>query len=550
MVEVLRKERNSYQLGFYKDKYIFIYMRKQQSLKQIISKEYLKCAEDPIYFMKKYCQIQHPTRGRIPFHLYKFQERSLESLSKFDYNIILKSRQLGISTLSAGYSLWLMLFHDDKNVLVIATKQEVAKNLVTKVREMHNYLPSWLKGNTTEDNKLSLRFSNGSQIKAVSSSKDAGRSEALSLLIIDEAAFVDSIDEIWASSQQTLATGGKAIILSTPNGTGNFFHKTWMAAEEGRNKFNTIRLHWSMHPDRAQAWRDEQEQLLGPKMAAQECDCDFISSGNTVIDGQTVQWYKETYMQPPVEKRGQGGEYWVWEYPDYSRSYMVVADVARGDGSDYSSFHVIDIENLTQVAEYKGHQTPKDFGNMLVTVATEYNEALLVIENASVGFGSIQSAIDREYKNLYYTYKQDGVTDATTQISKGYDLKDKSQMTPGFTTSSKTRPLLISKLDIYFREKTFIVRSTRLLDELAVFIWKGHRAEAQRGYNDDLVMALAIGLWVRDTALKLRNDGIQLSKNAINHIVKTDGMYSQNDVHSDWKFEDGSNTGEDLTWLI
>ena len=525
-------------------------MRQKQSLKQIIRKEYLKCVEDPIYFMKKYCQIQHPTRGRIPFHLYQFQERSLESLSKFDYNIILKSRQLGISTLSAGYSLWLMLFQDDKNVLVIATKQEVAKNLVTKVREMRNYLPSWLKGNTTEDNKLSLRFSNGSQVKAVSSSGDAGRSEALSLLIIDEAAFIDKIDEIWASAQQTLATGGKAIILSTPNGTGNFFHKTWVAAEESRNKFNTIRLHWKMHPDREQEWRDEQEQLLGPKMAAQECDCDFISSGNTVIDGQTVQWYKETYMQPPVEKRGQGGEYWVWEYPDYSRSYMVVADVARGDGSDYSSFHVIDIENLTQVAEYKGHQTPKDFGNMLVTVATEYNEALLVIENASVGFGSIQSAIDREYKNLYYTYKQDGVTDATTQISKGYDLKDKSQMTPGFTTSSKTRPLLISKLDIYFREKTFIVRSTRLLDELAVFIWKGHRAEAQRGYNDDLVMALAIGLWVRDTALKLRNDGIQLSKNAINHIVKTDGMYTQNDVHSDWKFEDGSNTGEDLTWLI
>ena len=525
-------------------------MRQKQSLKQIIRKEYLKCAEDPIYFMKKYCQIQHPTRGRIPFHLYPFQEKSLESLADFDYNIILKSRQLGISTLSAGYSLWLMLFQEDKNVLVIATKQEVAKNLVTKVREMHNYLPSWLKGTTTEDNKLSLRFKNGSQIKAVSSSGDAGRSEALSLLVIDEAAFIDKIDTIWASAQQTLATGGKAIILSTPNGTGNFFHKTWVAAEESRNKFNTIRLHWKMHPEREQDWRDEQEQLLGAKMAAQECDCDFISSGNTVIDGQTVQWYKDTYMQPPAEKRGQGGEYWVWEYPDYSRSYMVVADVARGDGSDYSSFHVIDIENLTQVAEYKGQLTPKDFGNMLVTVATEYNEALLVIENASVGFGSIQSAIDREYKNLYYTYKQDGVTDATTQIQKGYDLKDKGQMTPGFTTSSKTRPLLISKLDIYFREKTFIVRSTRLLDELAVFIWKGHRAEAQRGYNDDLVMALAIGLWVRDTALKLRNDGIQLSKNAINHIVKTDGMYTQNEVHKDWKFENGSDTGEDLTWLI
>tara|TARA_Y100000385_G_scaffold111440_1_gene115664 strand:+ start:6423 stop:8000 length:1578 start_codon:yes stop_codon:yes gene_type:complete len=524
-------------------------MRQKQSLKSIIKSEYTRCAADPVYFMKKYCQIQHPTRGRIPFHLYPFQETSLENLSLHDYNIILKSRQLGISTLSAGYSLWLMLFQEDKNVLVIATKQEVAKNLVTKVREMHNYLPSWLKGTTVEDNKLSLRFKNGSQIKAVSSSGDAGRSEALSLLVIDEAAFIDKIDEIWASAQQTLATGGKAIILSTPNGTGNFFHKTWVAAEEGRNKFNTIRLHWSLHPERDQVWRNEQEQLLGVKMAAQECDCDFISSGNTVIEGQTVQWYKDTYMQNPVERRGRDGEYWVWEYADYSKDYMVVADVARGDGSDYSSFQVIDIDNITQVAEFRGQLTPKDFGNMLVTVATEYNEALLVIENASVGFGAIQSAIDRQYKNLYYTYRQDGITDATTQISKGYDLKDKSQMTPGFTTSSKTRPLLISKLDIYFRERSLIVRSTRLLDELAVFIWKGHRAEAQRGYNDDLVMALSIGLWVRDTALKLRNDGINLSKNAIDNIGRSDGMYTQNDTHKDWKW-DTPNGGEDLTWLI
>ena len=524
-------------------------MRQKQSLKSIIKSEYTRCAADPVYFMKKYCQIQHPTRGRIPFHLYPFQETSLDNLSLHDYNIILKSRQLGISTLSAGYSLWLMLFQEDKNVLVIATKQEVAKNLVTKVREMHNYLPSWLKGTTVEDNKLSLRFKNGSQIKAVSSSGDAGRSEALSLLVIDEAAFIDKIDEIWASAQQTLATGGKAIILSTPNGTGNFFHKTWVAAEEGRNKFNTIRLHWSLHPERDQVWRNEQEQLLGVKMAAQECDCDFISSGNTVIEGQTVQWYKDTYMQNPVERRGRDGEYWVWEYADYSKDYMVVADVARGDGSDYSSFQVIDIDNITQVAEFRGQLTPKDFGNMLVTVATEYNEALLVIENASVGFGAIQSAIDRQYKNLYYTYRQDGITDATTQISKGYDLKDKSQMTPGFTTSSKTRPLLISKLDIYFRERSLIVRSTRLLDELAVFIWKGHRAEAQRGYNDDLVMALSIGLWVRDTALKLRNDGINLSKNAIDNIGRSDGMYTQNDTHKDWKW-DTPNGGEDLTWLI
>ena len=193
----------------------------KQSLKDIIKLEYIKCSADPIYFMKKYCMIQHPVRGRIPFHLYEFQERTLTQFKDERYNIILKSRQTGISTLTAGYSLWKMLFNNDFNCLVIATKQEVAKNLVTKVRYMNENLPSWLKQTTVEDNKLSLRYSNGSQIKATSSSGDAGRSEALSLLVFDEAAFIDNIEEIWISAQSTLSTGGDAIILSTPNGVGN-----------------------------------------------------------------------------------------------------------------------------------------------------------------------------------------------------------------------------------------------------------------------------------------------------------------------------------------
>jgi len=246
--------------------------------------------------------IQHPVRGKIPFHLFPFQEKTLTEFKNNRYNIVLKSRQTGISTLVAGFSLWKMLFNQDFNVLVIATKQEVAKNLVTKVRVMNQYLPSWLKQTTVEDNKLSLRYSNGSQIKATSSSGDAGRSEALSLLVFDEAAFIDNIEEIWLSAQSTLSTGGNSIILSTPNGVGNFFHRTWVGAEEGTNDFNTIRLHWTVHPERDQTWRDEQERLLGPKGAAQECDCDFVSSGDTVIDPQLLMFYKDTYCQEPVEK--------------------------------------------------------------------------------------------------------------------------------------------------------------------------------------------------------------------------------------------------------
>jgi hypothetical protein len=522
----------------------------KKTIKQIIADEYQLCAKDPVHFMRKYCYIQHPTKGKILFNLFPFQERSLTEFKDHDYNIILKSRQLGISTLTAGYALWAMTFNEDFNTLVIATKQEVAKNLVTKVRVMHHYLPSWLKNAASEDNKLSLRFENGSQIKAVSAAGDAGRSEALSLLVMDEAAFIDKIDEIWASSQQTLATGGKAIILSTPNGTGNFFHKTWVKAEEPNNKFNTIRLHWSVHPERHQPWRDEQDELLGAKHAAQECDCDFITSGNSVISGELLEWYKENMALPPVETRGVAGEFQIWERPDYTRSYIVVADVARGDGSDFSTFHVMDVETVTQVAEYKAQIGTKEFGNMLVNVATEYNEALLIVENDNVGWAALQPSIDRGYKNLYYTYKHEGVVDAATQLSKGYDLKDRSQMTPGFSTTSRTRPLLISKLDIYFREKACTVRSSRLLEELFVFIWNGSRPEAQRGYNDDLVMAFAIGLFVRDSALKLRNEGLELNRSAMDHIGRT-GFYSNatGPGVNAWK-QNIAGKDEDLTWLL
>jgi phage terminase large subunit-like protein len=158
----------------------------QQNMKEIIKHEFKKCAMSAAYFLSRYSYIQHPIRGRVLFDLYGYQKNAINEFEEHEYNIILKGRQIGISTLVAGYSLWLMLFHNDKNVLVIATKQEVAKNLVTKVRYMHANLPVWLRGNCVEDNKLSMRFSNGSQIKAIASSPDAGRSEALSLLILDE----------------------------------------------------------------------------------------------------------------------------------------------------------------------------------------------------------------------------------------------------------------------------------------------------------------------------------------------------------------------------
>ena len=522
------------------------------SLKDIIKLEYQKCAADPVYFMKKYCMIQHPVRGKIPFHLYPFQENTLTQFKDNRYNIILKSRQTGISTLTAGFALWKMLFNQDFNVLVIATKQEVAKNLVTKVRVMNQYLPSWLKQTTVEDNKLSLRYSNGSQIKATSAASDAGRSEALSLLVFDEAAFIDNIEEIWISAQSTLSTGGNAIILSTPNGVGNFFHRTWVSAEDGTNGFNTIRLHWTVHPERNKAWRDEQQILLGPKGAAQECDCDFVSSGDSVIDPQLLMFYRESFVQEPLEKTGFDGNLWKWEYPDYQKSYMVVADVARGDSTDYSAAQVIDIVNSVQVAEYKGKLDTKDFGNFLVSLATDYNEALLVIENANIGWAVIQQVIDRGYKNLFYMSKDLKYVDVEHQMHNKFRAEERG-MVAGFSTTSKTRPLIISKLDDYFREKSITIRSNRLIEELFTFIWNNNRAEAMRGYNDDLVMALSIALWVRDTALRLRQEGIDLTIKSLGGIqqqVQESGFYGGSSMDENpWSMKVG-NQQEDLTWLI
>ena len=520
-----------------------------QDVKKIVIQEYAKCAKDPAYFMRKYCYIQHPQRGRILFNLYPFQDKVLYLFRDHQYLITLKSRQLGISTLAAGYSLWLMLFHKDKNVLALATTQATARNLVTKVQFMYDQLPSWLRLKAVEKNKLSLRLVNGSRISAKSSNSDAARSEAVSLLLIDEAAFIENIDETFASAQQTLATGGQCMALSTPNGIGNWFHQTWSKAETGENSFIPIKLPWTVHPERTQEWRDQQDADLGPRMAAQECDCDFLSSGDTVFEPEDLVYMETTSQQDPLEKRGVTGDYWIWEYPDYMKSYMVVADVARGDGQDYSTFHVFDVEAASQVAEFKSKVPPKDFGNMLVGVATEYNNALLVVENANIGWSTIEQIIEREYPNLYYSSKseQDTVETYMTKMERG-------NLVPGFTMSMRTRPLVIAKMMDYIRERSVTVKSQRLLKEMRVFVWKNGKAQAQTNYNDDLVMAFATGLYVRDTALRLRQQGMDLSRanlSAISNLNnRQSAVYNVGNLQKNPYNIDTPHGNEDITWLF
>jgi hypothetical protein len=558
-----------------------------KNIKDLMRVEYAKCARDPLYFIKKYVKIQHPTRGTLPFLTYEFQDMTLEQLIEHNKNIILKSRQMGITTLVSAYALWLMTFHSDKEILCISITQETSKAIVTKVRFANDNLPSWLRLKAESDNQLSLKLVNGSQIKAVSSSGTSGRSSALSLLIIDEAAFIDGINEIWLSVQSTLSTGGKAIVLSTPNGVGNFFHQTWIDAEAGLNEFNTISLPWHLHPERKQAWRDEQTKLLGERGAAQECDCEFSTSGNTVVEIPILDWYlTEPYrvnmpgyedqgilpmIRPPLEKRGIDKGYWIWGYPQAGRDYMISVDVGRGDAADFSAAQITDIETLEQVAEYKGKISTGDFARNLMVMGAEYFDALLIVENANIGWAVIQILLDEEYPNLFYSSSDLQYVDAESQMTNKLGAQDR-KMVPGFTTSTKTRPLLIAKLESYIREKSYIIHSSRLIEELKVFVWKSGsvttKAEAMTGYNDDLVLAAGIGMWIRDIALRLKTESGEVTRKILGLITSTRPSSSLVSSHSPiqrsvygtnndpWKMKlggagpYGSANSEDLRWLI
>jgi len=213
---------------------------------------------------------------------------------------------------------------------------------------------------------------------------------------------------------------------------------------------------------------------------------------------------------------------------------------------------VIDLDASEVVAEYKGKLPPKDFGNLLVAIATEYNDALIIPDNSNIGWAAIQQIIDRQYGNLFYMSKDLKYVDTLHQITNKY-YSEERQMVPGFTISTRTRPLLIARLESYMREQGIIVRSIRTITELETFVWNNGKAEALESYNDDLTIALAIGLWVRDTALRLRTEGVELNKKMLDNIgaSKTKAIFTPKNPHEDsWKVPIGGGDREDITWLL
>jgi hypothetical protein len=464
--------------------------------KNEIVKEILKSGKDPVYFIDNYARISHPLEGLIPFKLYPFQRELLADFNDHRFNVILKARQLGISTTTAAYVAWMMLFHRNKNILVIATKFQTAGNLVKKVKHIIKNLPPWLQiANIDIDNRASFVLSNGSEIKASSTSGDAGRSEALSLLVIDEAAHVEGLDELWTGLYPTLSTGGRCIALSTPNGVGNWFHQTYVDSEQGQNDFFPTNLPWDVHPDRNMEWFEKETRNMSRRQIAQELECNFNMSGETVIHPDDLTWIENT-IKEPLYRTGFDRNFWIWEKAVDGCNYLLSADVARGDGKDSSTLHVIKLETMELVAEYQGKPTPDVYADMLNSIGKEYNNGMVVVENNSVGFAVLSKLRELGYNNIYFSIK------STHEYVEQVQGEHMSNAIAGFSTTSKTRPLIIAKMEEFIRNKLITIYSSRTLNEFKTFIWNNGRPEAMRSYNDDLTMALAIGCWVRDTAFE------------------------------------------------
>ena len=487
-------------------------INKQHQISEII-----RCGKDPLHFFNSYLKIQHPVRGLIKFDTFEFQDECVDAFLEHRFNIILKSRQLGMSTLSAAYAVWLALFQRDKNILIIATKLSVAQNFITKVKTMIRSLPKWLVlPEIVTNNKQLLEFSHGSSIKAIPTSDDAGRSEALSLLIIDEAAFVRNFDELWMGLYPTISTGGRVIILSTPNGVGGQYFKLYTDAEANLNEFHAIKLPWDVHPERDNDWFEKTTNNLSDRQISQEYLCNFASSGDTFLSSKDIEWIRINSI-PPKERSGHDMNIWTWKYPLSEHNYLMTADVARGDSRDYSSFHIIDINEGECVVEYKGKVPPDRFGEILNEYGRKYNDALLCPENNTYGYATIVRLKDLQYPNLYYKKRK--------AIYIGGYSPEKENDLAGFTTSGKTRNLILTKLEEVLRNKQIMVYSTRFYDELKTFTWKGNRAQAMKGYNDDLIMSFAIASWLYDSSSEYSKNSRELNDSMLKAMKVTRNSY-------------------------
>ncbi|OUU19168.1 MAG: hypothetical protein CBC05_00530 [Crocinitomicaceae bacterium TMED45] len=456
-----------------------------------------------LYFMKNFMWIQHPTKGRMKFNPYPFQERLLETYNDNRFAIAMCARQTGKTTCAAGYLLWYAMFHPDVLILIAAHKYQGAQDIMQRVRFAYEETPDYIRCGVTSYNKGSMDFDNGSRIIAQTTTETTGRGMSISLVYMDEFAFVEpqnKAQEFWTSLSPTLSTGGKCIITSTPNNDDDVFAGLWRGANSkvdeygqptrdgtGINGFKAIGVHWSEHPDRDEQWAKDERARIGEERFRREHDCEFIAFDETLIDGLKLV---ALAGKDPLYKTGQVRWY---EKPRKGTTYVVALDPSLGTGGDYAAIQVYSVPELKQVAEWQHNKTPiqgqvrtllgilKDLDTQLKELGTPSPEIYWTVENNALGEGAIVSIEEMDESRFPGFFMHE-------PRRAGQQRRDVHKR-KGYNTTHKAKITACAKLKHYVESGKMTVNSRNLLRELKLFVARGNSYGAKVGENDDLVSA-------------------------------------------------------------
>ena len=476
--------------------------------------EYEKCANDVLYFIENYCIINTLDRGKILFKPYGFQRKMLKAFDENRFVVNVLPRQMGKTTVVAGYILHYAMFNEDKEIGILANKESSAKEILDRIKLMMMNLPFWLQTGVSEYNKASVTFENTSKLLAFATGSDAVRGRSFSLLYLDEFAFVNGADEFYNSTYPVVSSGktSKIIITSTPNGL-NLFYKIFNEARLKKNSYFPLKIHWSEHPDRDDAWAEQQKDNLGDKGFAQEYECEFMGSSNTLITGNVLS--RLTWDNPINET----DTIKIFDKPRKNHTYVATVDVSEGVGLDNSVINITDVTNIPyeQVAVFCNNTTSTIvFPEIIHRLVTQYNEALVLVETNSIGSEVAKSLYyEYEYENMLMTTKRKG----NVEISNGFS----SNIEYGLRMTAKSKSIGCSMIKNLIESDTYKVNDFKCVEELQTFSRKGKSYEAEPHKKDDRVMTLVHFGWLSSQQyfkdLMDRNiNRVILNKNVTNEI--------------------------------
>lgn len=455
--------------------------------------EYVKCSEDPVYFTETYMKIINVDEGLVNFKLYPYQQEMINSFKENRYSIITTARQAGKSTTTCAFILWYIIFNPEKTVALLANKGDTAREILGRIQLAYQHLPKWLQQGVTEWNKGSFVLENNSRVIAAATSASAIRGYSINLLFIDEAAFIENWEDFFTSVYPTISSGSesKIILVSTPNGL-NHFYSTWVNALENRNGYNPILVHWQKVPGRDEKWK--QETLAGMNFDLekfdQEYNCEFLGSSGTLIAGWKLK--ELVHQTPAVEKEG------LIQYfePQKGHVYMMVCDVSRGKGLDYSAFQLMDVTQMPyqQTCVYRNNAvTPIDYADVIHRVAKAYNNASVLVEINDIGEQVSNSLhYDFGYEHILFT---ENAGRSGKRITSGFGGKSADK---GIRTTKIVKSVGCSILKLLIEQNQLIINDFHTINELSTFSKKGKSYEAEPGKHDDLVMCLVLYAWLSD----------------------------------------------------